>query len=98
MEFIKILESLAVFTASIAAIFGINSWRREIRGRKRYELAEEVLALFYEAKERISAIRSIFGNVEEGNSRKPNPNETPDEQKALNAAYVIIERDRKSVV
>jgi len=96
MECIKILESLAVFTASIVAIFGINSWRREIRGRKKYELAEEVLALFYEARDKISAIRSIHGNVEEGKSRKPNLKETPDEQKALNDAYVIFERYHKN--
>ena len=96
MTLIQILESLAVIIASIVAIFGINSWRREMRGRKKYELAEEVLSLFYEAKDKISAIRSIHGNVEEGKSRKPNPNETPDEQKALNDAYVVFERYQKN--
>lgn len=96
MEFIKVLESLAIIAASGVAICGINSWRREIKGRKEFELAEEVLALFYEARDKISTIRSIHGNVEEGKSRKPNPEETPDEQKALNDAYVIFERYQKN--
>ena len=91
-QILEILASLAIILASGVAIYGISSWRREMMGKRKYELTEEVLALFYEAREKISAIRSIHGNVEEGKSRKPNPKETPEEQKALNDAYVIFER------
>lgn len=96
MECVKILESLAVIAASGVAIWGINSWRREMRGRKEYELAEEVLALFYEAKDKISVIRSPFGYIGEGENRKERPNETPEEKRALNDAYVVFERYQKN--
>jgi hypothetical protein len=96
MECLRILESLAIIAASGAAICGVSSWRREIKGRRKYELAEEVLSLFYEARDRISAIRSPFGYVEEGETRKKKSNETPDEEKALNNAYVVFERYQKN--
>ncbi len=96
-QILEILGSLAIILASGVAIYGISSWRREMIGLRKYELTEEVLTLFYEARVKISAIRSIHGNVEEGKSRKPNPKETPNEQKALNDAYVIFERYQKNL-
>ena len=56
------------------------------------ELAEEVLALFYQARDVIQSIRSPFGYGGEGETRKPTPNEHPEDKAALDQAYVIIER------
>lgn len=95
-QILEILGSLGIILASIVAFFGINSWRRELRERKQYELAEEVLTLFYEARDKISAIRSPGGYVGEGESRKPNPKETPEEKEALDSAYVVFERYQKN--
>lgn len=52
------LESVAVIAAAGVAIFGINSWRREHVGKRRIELAEEALSLFYEARDVINSARS----------------------------------------
>lgn len=95
MEWIQIVESLAVIAAALVAIYGISSWRREMKGRKEYELAEEVLALFYEAKDRISAIRSPLGRSDEGKSRQTSPEESPEEKDAFDRAYVVFERYQK---
>ena len=57
MNFLDIVESIAVILASLFAIHGINSWRREMKEKRKYEVAEEVLALFYEARDKISLIR-----------------------------------------
>jgi hypothetical protein len=54
MDFI---ESCAVIVASIVAVFSINAWRREYVGKRRAELAEDVLAMFYEAADVIRDIR-----------------------------------------
>jgi len=40
---VDILQGLAVIGASIAAVLGINAWKREHLGKRRIELAEEVL-------------------------------------------------------
>lgn len=95
MGSIQILESLAVISAALVAIYGINSWRREMKGRKEYELAEEVLALFYEAGDNIGAIRSPLAAVGEGQSRKANPKEKPKEKEAFDRAYIVSERYQK---
>lgn len=92
MEIIKIIESFAVIVASLCVVYGIGSWRREMKERKEYEIAEEVLALFYEANDRIRAIRSPFGFIGEGQSRKPEPNETPEQKIIRDRAYVVFER------
>jgi hypothetical protein len=91
-NFSPMLESLAIIVASIAAIYGITSWRREMKGRKEYELAEEVLALFYEAKDKISDIRNPFGFLEEGKSRPKFENETEEQKRARDQAYIVWER------
>ncbi len=89
---LDIIESIAIIIASLSAIYGINSWRKEMKGKKEYELAEEVLAHFYEAKDKISLIRSISGWSGEGKSRKPSQNETDEEKKILDQAHVVFER------
>jgi hypothetical protein len=61
-----IVASVAATIASIVAIYGINSWRREFKGKRDIELAEEVLELFYRAQNAIRAIRSPLGHESEG--------------------------------
>lgn len=92
MQIIKIIESIAVIAAAAAAIWGISSWRREMKGKKEFELAEEVLSTLYEAKDKIRNIRSPWGYSEEGKSRKRTEKESEEESKALDKAFVTYER------
>jgi len=91
----NIIQNLAVITASIIAIHGINSWRRETKWKKKYELVEDTLVLFYETDEKLKIIRSPAGYVGEGRSRKRREDETPEESDRLDNAYVIYERWEK---
>lgn len=90
--FIEFLQSISILGAAWVAIYGIDAWRREYIGKRRMELAEEVLALFYQARDVIASIRSSFGYGGEGESRKPGPQETAEEKAALDRAFVLIER------
>ena len=92
---LNIIQTICVVIASFTAICGITSWRREAKWKRKYELAEEVLSLFYECKEKISIIRSPFGFVGEGKTRKRGENESPEDSKILDDAYVFIERYEK---
>lgn len=60
---LKIFESISLIIASITAIIGISAWRRELKGKKEYDLAEEALYLFYESRDRIRIIRNLFSLV-----------------------------------
>ncbi len=92
MPTIENTESIAVICASIAAVIGIRSWRTELHYKNRYELAEETLILFYQAKDAISAIRSPFGWSNEGQSRESDPSETSELKNIRNQAYAFFER------
>jgi hypothetical protein len=93
---LNILKSISIIIASLMAVYGINSWRRETKWKRKYELAEEVLSLFYEVQELISIIRSPFGNANEGQSRKRGKNESLEESEILDRAYTVIERFEKN--
>jgi hypothetical protein len=92
MGFSEFLKDLSIIVASCTAIYGIGSWRREYVGKKRAELAEEVLCLFYEARDAVQHIRNPFSRSNEGSSRKAGENETPEQKEAYDRAYVLFER------
>lgn len=87
-----------VFTAGAAcfgayiAYRGLEKWRAETIGRRKVELAEAVLADFYEAREIIEAARSPGGFGDEGNSREREGWETETDTRTLNAYYRTFER------
>lgn len=92
---IDIADSVAVIVASVVAVWGIDSWRRELRGKKEHDLAEETLALFYQARDLIAIIRNPMGHSGEGATRKTSENETESQKQARDNAYVIFERYEK---
>jgi len=91
-DIIDLISSVSVVTASILGIWGVNAWRKETRFKRKYELAEKVLANAYEAVEVIEFIRFPASTDDEGQSRTPNENETPEQIKVLNNLFVIKER------
>ena len=96
---LEIIKSVGIISASGVAIWGINSWRREAKWKRKYELAEDVLASFYEAHQVIQIIRSSIGSTNEGKSRPKNEKETIQESQIYDQAYVCrerFERNRKS--
>jgi len=95
--FLSILQSVSVIIASGVAIYGINAWRKEFRGKRQIELAEEVLALFYKTEDIISSIRSLLSANGEGTSRKQESDETEEEKKIRDQAYVFFERYNNSI-
>jgi hypothetical protein len=95
MALLSILQDVAVIIASCTAIYGISAWRREFVGRRRIELSEEVLVLFYEARDAIRFMRSPLGYLGEGESRPAREDEFPDEKEIRDKAYVLVERFNK---
>ncbi len=90
-----LIYAVATCFAAVVGIWGVRSWRREFRGKRQIELAENVLALFYQAKDAINAIRNIFGYMGEGSTRQPEENETKEQKEARDKAYVADERFKK---
>lgn len=91
-QWLDILRTIAIVAGAGVAFYGIWSWRTELSGKLRYQLAEEALSLFYQSRDLIRAIRNPMGGTEEGKTRKENPAETPDQKRAFDQAYVLWER------
>ena len=94
---VDIVKAIAVSVASVVAVWGINSWKRELVGKKKHDCAEEALELFYRAQDLIAYIRNPMGHSEEGKTRKRGEKETEAESKILDQAYVLIERYNKQL-
>jgi hypothetical protein len=91
-DWIDIAQITSIFIASLVAVYGIEAWRREFVGKRRIELAEEVLALFYQAKDVIGWIRFPAGPTGESSTRKSETVETPHQKQIRDEAYVISKR------
>lgn len=89
------ITAVSVAIAAFAFVWGVNAWRREFVGKRRIELAESVLAQFYEAEEAIRDIRNPFSYVGEGKTRQRAENESPEDAALLDRAYIVIERYKK---
>ncbi len=93
MESIAIIgQAIAVIAACWAIISGVGAWKREFIGKRKIELAEEVLASFFEIKDAIAFIRNPFSSGNEGKSRKRGENESKDEAELLDRGYIVFER------
>lgn len=92
----SLIETGATLVAAGTAIWGITAWRREHVGKRRIDLAEEVLTLAYQARDVVKAIRFLPEGSNEGSTREPMPDETATETRMLNYAFVEFERCTQS--
>ena len=92
------ISSVAVLISALTFIAGVSAWRREFVGKRRIELAESVLAMFYEAEDIIRQIRNAGSFVGEGKTRKRAENELKEDSELLDRAYIVIERYQKREV
>jgi hypothetical protein len=88
----RILQSVSVTVAAGTAIWGVSAWRHEFVGKKRIELAEDVLARFYEARDAIAYIRSPLSYSGEGSTRERGSDESERQAELLDRAYVPRKR------
>jgi hypothetical protein len=99
LELLKSLPSVVTAITAIVGVFlgirGLEKWRTEAVGKRRIELAEDVLADFYEARDNINAARSPAGFANEGSTRPRREGETENETRMLNAYYAVAERLNK---
>ena len=87
-----ILRDIAVIIGICIAIYNINSWRREHIGKRKIELAEDTLTLFYEAVDVIHYLRSPGSFASETEDIKRVNGESEDAYQARKNASVLLKR------
>ena len=89
-----IVQSVSVTAAAGVALLGVNEWRRQIVGKRKFELAEQVLASFYEVRDLFVWVRSPAAFGGEGETRKAE-GEDENVRRTRNIYFVPIERMQK---
>lgn len=103
IELAKAVPSLVTAVTAIVGVAiaarGLNKWREETAGKRRVELAEQVLADFYQARDIIRDARwpyqVVAGDYVEGASRSATEAESEEAATYRNKAHVVIERLKK---
>ena len=83
---------LTAIIAAFVGIKGLTRWREETVGKRKSELAEHVLADFYQAKDIFEWVRFPISYPEEGAARPRNDGENDAEARVRDAYYVPIQR------
>lgn len=89
---LKIIALGSAIGGAWYAIYKFDSWRREHQGKRQAELAEETLAMFYEAADIVNAVRSPLGWDAETDEVKQGASETDERYRARKSAYVVFKR------
>jgi hypothetical protein len=91
-QVLKVVQIASYLFVGGIAGYGINTWRREAKWKRKYELAEETLTLFYDVENRFEIIRlnAVFGD--EGSTRVQGKDENSKEKEFLNSSYIVQER------
>ena len=92
MAWVELLNQISIFVAVWVAIYGIDSWRREHTGKRQIELAEDSLALFYEASDAIKHLRHPLSFTSEIEPLERGKYENDQEFKARENASVVFKR------
>ena len=91
-QLVPLVQASMVLVTGFIAVRGLNTWRAQLIGKRKAELAEEVLTGFYQARDVFVWARSrgLFGS--EGESRNATAGESEAVRKARNLYFVPIER------
>jgi hypothetical protein len=92
MDWLELVKQLSIIIAMCVAIYGIDSWRREHVGKRQIELAEDSLALFYEAIDAIKQIRHPASYGHETEDIEKAKRESDKQYEARKSASVVFYR------
>lgn len=92
MQTLQIVRDILLIIGTCIAVYGIDSWRREHRGRRQLQLAEDVLASFYEARDVINYMRHPFSFSSETEEIERAENENDAAYQARKNASVVFKR------
>jgi len=95
MDWMQLLEQVSILIAIWVAIYGIDAWRREHVGKRQIELAEDTLAMFYEAVDVIRMMRHPVAFYQETEEIQRAEREPQAQFEARKNASVVFHRYNK---
>lgn len=96
-EYAQLLESIAVIIASGAALYGVSSWKKEVKWKRETEFNEEVLFQFYVCHDTIKYIRNFAMFDIKNSTYIPTDKLSPSQNESLKTAQIIFDRYNKHI-
>jgi len=87
-----LIAAIAAIATAFFASRALSAWRGELIGRRKVELAEDILAVAHEASEMIKGSRSPMAFNGEGASLNVGPDVEDDQRRNAEAMYAPAER------
>lgn len=87
-----IIQAVSVAVAAYFAVRSLNAWRDQTIGRRKFEVAEEIIVAAFKAQDALEWIRSPLGWSGEAKDRPKIPGETEGEARQRETYYIPIAR------
>lgn len=63
--FKDVITCISALTATVVAILGLQAWKKQLKGKTEYELAQKLLYATYKLREAIAWVRNPFQSAAE---------------------------------
>jgi hypothetical protein len=95
-DYAVILQALSIMATAFFAIKGLNTWRKQLIGKRRIEVAEAALVAAYNAREAMSMIRHPAVWAGEGTTRQRESGESATLAQSRDREFITLERMKGS--
>lgn len=87
-----IIVGISALTVAIVAILGLRTWRKELTGQAKFDLARNVMFLGFKMKANFKSARNPFTYSTEYTGRSRQKNESPEASAVLDQWYARNQR------
>ncbi len=91
-DILKLVQMLFYVATPLIALYGLRSWKHELRGRTEYEVATNVLAGAYRIRDAIKQVQTPFMTPSEWIGRQKKEPESEHETLIYNTFYAFSNR------
>jgi len=88
----NVIVAISAAIVALAAIFGINTWRRELGGKTKFEICRQIMKLIYKIQADYQSATSPLTSSGEAVDRPKQDKETDKEAQVLNEHYARQQR------
>ena len=88
----SVVSTLAVLFGAVLAYWGVDNWRRQLKGTTEYQLALKILQSVYKIQDEAKATRSHASLSSESADRPKAEHEDPEKTSLLDQQYVYVQR------
>ena len=88
----SIINTIILLFATGLTVYGFTTWRKELKGKHKYELSKQIIAATYSIRDMIDQVRNPFISVYEYRGREEKKYETDYQKRASESYFALSNR------